>query len=68
MYMGLSFVAVGIVVCLSIFLGGDYHGRDVVRLTAYLSVALALFNMLVSLRRYQRESKIYLSLIKRDQQ
>ena len=66
MYMGLSFVAVGIVICLSLFLGPDYHGREFVRLTGYLSVALALFNMVISLRRYQRESKIYLSLIKRD--
>lgn len=57
MYIMGSFGLVGLVVCSALFLGTEYPGRDQIRMATYLCVALAVYNVSLTMSSYQWQSK-----------
>ena len=56
MYVVGSFGAVGLMVCAQL-IARDWPGRDQMRMVTYLGVALAIYNVAITVWRYQVEGK-----------
>lgn len=56
MYTNLAFFALGLQICFSVLLGTEYWGRGVMRLFLYMSLALTMINLNLTLFRVQNEA------------